>query len=79
MVKFKSNAPRIRLFQRHFKRKRISVEGYFGQVAVADESDDLGRIFFGFVAPSFESKMQSAFVFRSIKPLYFLITRYPLD
>lgn len=56
-----------------------SIRGYLGSNSIRKDNDFLERMFYAVVAPSMEGKTQSAFVFRNIRPLYFLLVKTSLS
>lgn len=56
-----------------------AIRGYLGSNSIRRDDDSLERIFYAIVAPSMEGKTQSAFAFRRIRPLYFLLFKQSLS
>jgi hypothetical protein len=54
--------------------KNTSISEQFHQDKKVNQKFDTSKAFLALVAPSMEGKTQSAFVFRSVKPLYFAFT-----
>ncbi len=52
-----------------------AIRGYLGSNSIRRDDDSLERMFYAIVAPSMEGKTQSAFSFRTIRPLYFLLLK----
>lgn len=53
--------------------KRPAIMRHLGENSFAESTDTLKHAFFAIVAPSYEGKTQTAFVFRKVKPLYFVL------
>ena len=56
-----------------------AIRGYLGPNSIQRDDDVLERMFYAIVAPSMEGKTQSAFAFRKIRPLYFLLFKQSLS
>lgn len=60
--------------EQFIQRRRGAVADYLGEDSFVEVGDNLQKAFYALVAPSLEGKTQSAFVFRSVRPLYFVLS-----
>lgn len=63
--------------EQFIQRRRDAVIDYLGPNCFEDEEDNLDNAYFSLAAPSLEGKTQSAFVFRKVRPLYFVLCSGP--